>query len=48
MWPGNLAPNDANLGSTNFLLSSVDVGNLLAQVEAAVTKNKKDQYTNLN
>lgn len=38
MWPGDLAPDDADLGSTDFLLSAVDVGNLLAQVEAAGTR----------
>ena len=40
MWPGDLAPDDADLGSTDFLLSSVDIGNLLAQVEAADAKKK--------
>lgn len=33
VWPGDLAPDDADLRSTDLLLSAVDVGNLLAQVE---------------
>jgi hypothetical protein len=34
MWPGDLAPDDADLGSTDLLLAAVDKGDLLAQVEA--------------
>lgn len=34
MWPGNLAPDHADLGATDLLLRPVDVGNLLASVEA--------------
>lgn len=33
--PGNLAPDDADLGSPDLLLGTVDVGDLLAEVEAA-------------
>lgn len=33
MWPGDLAPDNANLGSTNLLLASVDVGDLLAKIK---------------
>jgi len=33
MWPGDLAPDDADLGSTDLLLAAVDKGDLLAQVE---------------
>lgn len=33
MWPGNFAPNDANLGSANFLLAPVDISDFLAQIE---------------
>lgn len=36
MWPGDLAPDDADLGSTDLLLAAVDEGNLLAEVEAVV------------
>jgi hypothetical protein len=34
VWPGNLAPDNANLGAADLLLSAVDVGDLLAEVEA--------------
>lgn len=34
--PGDLAPDHAVLGSPNFLLGLVDVGDLLAAVETAV------------
>ena len=34
MRAGNLAPDDAELGSANLLLGLVDVGDLLAKVEA--------------
>lgn len=34
MRAGDLAPDHSNLGSANFLLSLVDVRNLLAEVEA--------------
>lgn len=42
MWPGDLAPDDADLGSTDFLLAAVDIGDLLAKVEAIV---ENSQYT---
>ena len=35
MWPGDLAPDDPDLGSPLLGLSLVDVRDLLAQVEAA-------------
>lgn len=31
--PGDLAPDDADLGSPDFLLGAVDVGDLLSGVE---------------
>ena len=34
MWPGDLAPDDSNLGPSNQLLRSIDKGNLLAEIEA--------------
>lgn len=34
VWPGNLAPDNADLGAADLLLSTVDVGDLLAEVEA--------------
>jgi hypothetical protein len=34
MWPGDLAPDHADLGATDLLLGAVDVGDLLALVEA--------------
>lgn len=45
MWPGDLAPDDADLGSTDFLLATVNVGDLLAEVEAIVDTS---QYTYSN
>uniref|UniRef100_A0A1Y1KYD9 Uncharacterized protein n=1 Tax=Photinus pyralis TaxID=7054 RepID=A0A1Y1KYD9_PHOPY len=33
VWPGDLAPDDADLGSTDLLLAAVDEGDLLAKVE---------------
>lgn len=33
MRPGDLAPDDADLGATDLLLATVDVGNALAVVE---------------
>lgn len=33
MWPGDLAPDHADLGASDLLLAAVDVGNLLAEVE---------------
>lgn len=36
MWPGDLAPDDPDLGSPLLSLSLVDVCDLLAQVEAVV------------
>ena len=35
MRPGDLAPDDADLGAPDLLLAPVDVGDLLAKVEAA-------------
>jgi hypothetical protein len=35
MWPGDLAPDHADLGATDLLLGAVDVGDLLALVEAS-------------
>lgn len=40
MGPGDLAPDHADLRSPDLLLSPVDVGDLLAEVEAA----KQYQY----
>jgi hypothetical protein len=37
MWPGDLAPDHADLGASDLLLAAVDVGNLLAEVEAKGT-----------
>jgi hypothetical protein len=37
MGPGNLAPDHTDLGATDLLLSPVDIGNLLAKVEARIT-----------
>lgn len=34
MWSGNLAPDHADLGAADLLLASVDVGDLLASIEA--------------
>lgn len=34
MRPGNLAPDDADLGAADLLLATVDVGNALAVVES--------------
>jgi hypothetical protein len=33
MWPGNLAPDHADLGATDFLLAAIDIGDLLSEVE---------------
>jgi hypothetical protein len=38
MWSRHLAPDHPDLGSPNLLLAPVDVGNLLAQVEAATSQ----------
>lgn len=35
--PGDLAPDHTDLGATDLLLSPVDIGNLLAEVEARTT-----------
>jgi hypothetical protein len=35
--PGNLAPDDADLGTADLLGSPVNVGNLLSEVETART-----------
>jgi hypothetical protein len=35
MWPRNLAPDNPNLGSANFLLATVDVCDALAVVEGS-------------
>lgn len=35
---GNLAPDDAELGAANLLLGLVDVGDLLAEVEAVSSR----------
>lgn len=37
MRAGDLAPDDPDLGSADLLVGAVDVGNLLAEVEAAHT-----------
>lgn len=34
MWSGNLAPDHADLGAADLLLASVDIGDLLASIEA--------------
>ena len=34
MWPGDLAPDHADLGAADLLLGAVDIGDLLALVEA--------------
>lgn len=34
MWPSDLAPNDSNFGSSDFLLCAVDVCDSLTKVEA--------------
>lgn len=39
MWPGHLAPDDADLGAAHLLLTSVDVRDPLAGVEAASRVN---------
>lgn len=36
MRAGDLAPDDADLGTADLLLGLVDVGDLLAEVEAAL------------
>lgn len=36
--PGDLAPDDADLGSTDLLLGAVDESDLLAEVEAAMPR----------
>lgn len=36
MWPGDLAPDDTDLGAPDLLLTPVDVGNSLAKVEAVI------------
>lgn len=41
MWPGDLAPDNADLGSSDLLLASVNVGDLLAKVEARVAHVSK-------
>ena len=33
MWPGNLAPDHADLGAADLLLATVDVGDLLSEIE---------------
>lgn len=33
VWTGDLAPDDADLGSTNLLASAVDESDLLSEVE---------------
>jgi hypothetical protein len=37
VWPGHLAPDNADLGSSDLLLATVYVGDLLAEVEATLT-----------
>lgn len=34
MWPGDLAPDHADLGTADLLLAPVDVSDLLSEVEA--------------
>lgn len=34
VWPGNLAPDDTDLGAPDLLLAPVDESDLLAKVEA--------------
>jgi len=36
MWSGDLPPDDSDLGSLLFLLCLVDVGYLLAEIEASI------------
>jgi hypothetical protein len=38
VWSGNLAPDHADLGAADLLLASVDVGDLLASIEAIVSE----------
>lgn len=45
MWSGDLAPDNADLGSTDLLLAPVDVGDLLAQVEAIALVNIPSLHT---
>jgi len=50
MWSGNLAPDHADLGAADLLLASVDIGDLLASIEAncvgiSILKPSKTQYS---
>ena len=44
MWPGDLAPDDADLGATDLLLAAVDESDLLAEVEAVVSSQHHCNY----
>ncbi len=39
MWPGNLSPDNSDLGSSDLLLRTVDESNLLSEVEATIMIN---------
>jgi hypothetical protein len=41
VWPGHLAPDDADLGAAHLLLTPVDIRNPLAQVEAVSRVNPR-------
>jgi hypothetical protein len=36
MWPGDLSPDDSDLGSSNLLRCAVNESNLLSEVEAGI------------
>lgn len=36
VWPGDLAPDDSDLGAADLLRGAVDEGNLLSEVEAVL------------
>ena len=39
VWPRHLAPDHADLGSTDLLLAPIDISDLLAEIEAVVPVN---------
>lgn len=45
MRPGDLAPDHANLGSADLLLSLVDIRDLLAEVEAIVNASASEHIS---
>lgn len=47
MRPGDLAPDHADLGAADLLLCAVDVGNLLAEVEAVVSRSVVRSFVSL-